>query len=103
MEILLIIFIALAVAVGLGVTFLFLAKNKKVQTVLFYFVAILGMIIAMMSATSYPSNYVIPQVIAWVFGFLAIAGIVIKNKDATLAKWLVTLSAVLGLLQLFFF
>lgn len=103
---LLIMFVALTIVSGLGIAFLFLSKNTTVQKVLFYLVAILGMGIAFIAARSYPSNYIIQQVISWLFGFLAIVGIVIKNtkpnKD-TLAKILVALSVVLGLLKLFFF
>lgn len=105
MEILLLLFIALTVAGGLGVGFLFLAKNQKVQNILFYFVAVLGMIIAFISATGYPSNYIAQSVMAWIWGFLAIIAIIIKIKNpekANLAKWIATASVVIGLIQLFF-
>ena len=103
---LLIMFVALTIVSGLSIAFLFLTQNKTVQKILFYLVAILGMGIAVIGAGSYPTNYIMQQVIAWLFGFLAILGIVIKNKSPkkdTLAKILVTLSVVLGLLKLFFF
>lgn len=103
---LLIMFVALAIVSGLSISFLFLSKNKTVQKILFYIVAILGMAIAFISANSQPTNYIIEQIIAWFFGFLAIAGIIIKHKKSQadmMAKILVTLSVLLGLLKLFFF
>lgn len=103
---LLIIFVALTIISGLGIAFLFLSKNEAVQKGLFYCVAVLGMGIAVISAQSYPSNYIIQQVISWCFGFLAIVGIVIKHtkpNNITLAKIIVALSVVLGLVKLFFF
>lgn len=104
MEGLLILFVVLTLAVGLGTAFLFLTKNAKVQKVLFYFVAFLGMLIGGLSATSLPSNYVGQMIIAWVIGFLSIIGIVLwVKKYETVAKWMVAASAILGLVQLFFF
>lgn len=106
MELLLMMFIALTVAGGLGIAFLFLAKNPKVQNGLFYFVAVLGMLIAVIAATGYPSNYIIRIVIGWAWGFLAIIAIIVKTKNPekiNLAKWIVSASVVGGLIQLFFF
>ena len=104
MEGLLILFVVLTVAVGLGTTFLFLAKNPKVEKVLFYFVVFLGIGIAWIRATSLPTNYVGEIVTAWCIGFLSIIGIIAwAKKHKQLAKWLVTVSSIVGLIQLFFF
>lgn len=104
MEGLLILFVVLTVAVGLGTAFLFLTKNPKIQKVLFYFVAFLGMLIGGLCATSLPSNYVGQIILAWAIGFLSIIGIIVwVKKYESVAKWMVTASAVLGLVQLFFF
>lgn len=106
MEILLIMFIVLAVASGLGIAFLYLSKNVKVKTGFFYFVAMLSMLIAFLNATSHPSNFIMQQLIAWAFGFLAIISIIIKIKNpqkTSLANLLVTISILCGLADLFFF
>lgn len=106
MELLLIMFTVLAVMSGLSITFLFLSKKPQVQNIFFYIVAVLGMFIAFISATSLPSNYTIEIIISWVFGILAVAGIILKVKSSQkdkVAKYLVTVSVILGLLKLFFF
>lgn len=106
MQLLLIMFIVLAVVSGLGIAFLYLSKNPKVKTGLFYFLAIWSMLIAFINATSHPSNYITQQIIAWGLGFLAVIAIFIKVKNpnkATLANLLVTASAVFSLVDLFFF
>ena len=104
MEGLLILFVVLTVGVGLGTTFLFLAKNPKVEKTLFYFVVFLGIGIAWLRATSLPTNYVEQIVMAWAVGFVAIIGLITwVKKYKQLAKWLVALSAIVGLVQLFMF
>lgn len=102
MEGLLILFVVLTVAVGLGTTFLFLAKNPKVEKVLFYFVVFLGLGIAWLEATSLPTNYVGQIVLAWSVGSLSIIGLIAwVKKYKQPAKWLVTISAIGSLIQLF--
>nr|WP_307990546.1 hypothetical protein [uncultured Niameybacter sp.] len=102
MEGLLILFVVLTVAVGLGTTFLFLAKNPKTEKALFYFVVFLGLGIAGLEATSLPTNYVGQIVLAWSVGFLSIIGLIAwVKKYKQPAKWLVTISAVGSLIQLF--
>ncbi|MDA3730876.1 hypothetical protein PBV87_05100 [Niameybacter massiliensis] len=106
MELLLIMFTVLAVMSGLSITFLFLSKKPQVQNIFFYIAAVLGMFIAFLSATSLPSNYIGEIIVSWGFGILAVAGIIVKVKNpqkAKIAKYLVTVSVILGLLKLFFF
>ncbi|MDU4892097.1 MAG: hypothetical protein E6344_02265 [Clostridium sp.] len=106
MELLLIMFIVLAVASGLGIAFLYLSKNPKTKTIFFYFTAVLSMLIALLNATSQPSNYIMEQLISWAFGFLAVISIIIKVKNpqkTSLANLLVTISILCGLTYLFFF
>ncbi|MEF9959222.1 MAG: hypothetical protein RR448_04625 [Niameybacter sp.] len=105
MQALLILFVALVVASGLGIAFLFLTKNKKVQNGLFYFLVILGMFIAFINATSFPSNYIVQAIVAWGFGFLSIVALIVKMKklkNENIAKYIVSASLILGLLQLLF-
>lgn len=64
------------------------------------------MLIAFLNATSHPSNYLMEQLIAWGFGFLAVISIIIKFKNpqkASLPNMLVTISILCGLIDLFFF
>lgn len=106
LSILLIMFIVMAVVSGLGIALLYLVKNPKVKNVMFYFLAIWSMLIAFISATSLPSNFLLQQLIAWAFGFLAVIAIIIKimKKDKVNLSYLfVTISILLGLAYLFFF
>ena len=92
----------------LGVTFLYLTKNQNVKKRLFYFLAAWSMLVAAISATSFPSNYIIKQIVAWGIGFLSVIGIVIYIKSNTpkayqVAQGLVTASVIIGVANLFFF
>lgn len=106
MQLLLIIFIVLAVVSGLGIAFLYLSKNTKVKTGIFYFLCVWSMIISYINATGLPSNYVVQQLIAWSFGFLAVLAIIVKVKTPSkpsLPNLIVTASLLCGLIDLFFF
>lgn len=106
MEYLLILFVALTVISCLSIAFLFLAKNQKTKDIFFYLLAILGMLVAFMSATSLPTNFIMEMIIAWSFGVLSIIAIIIKVKNPQndkIAKYLVTASVVIGIIDLFFF
>lgn len=105
MEFLLILFVVLAVVSGLGISLLYLLKNQKAKNALFYFVAVWSMLIAVINATSLPSNYILEQIIAWGIGFLAVIAIVVKvvkPAKVNVAYLLASASAILGLLDLFF-
>lgn len=103
---LLILFIVLAVVSGLGISLLYLVKNQKAKTIIFYSLSVLSMGIAFINATGLPSNYLFEQLIAWSFGLLAVVAILIKIKkpeQTTLVYLLVTASVICGLADLFFF
>ena len=106
LQILLILFIILAVVSGLSIALLYLLKNPKAKNILFYFLASWSMLIAFFNATSLPNNYILEQLLAWGIGFIAVIAIIIKLVKPTkinISYLLVSASAVLGLLDLFFF
>ncbi len=101
-----IIFVVMIVVSGLGITFLYLVKNEKIKNALFYFLAVWAMGIAFMNVTSFPTNYLGGQLIGWGFGFLAVAGIVIKimkPEKSNLAHLLVTASILFSVMGLLLF
>lgn len=103
---LLILFIVLAVVSGLGVSLLYLIKNQKAKNIIFYFLGAWSMLIAFLNATGQPSNFLLEQIIAWAFGFLAIIAIIIKIRKpekTTLIYSIMTASVLFGLADLFFF
>ncbi|MGI5958517.1 MAG: hypothetical protein ACOX60_11760 [Massiliimalia sp.] len=104
--ILVLFFIGISVVSGLGLAFLYLVKNEQVKKVLFYVLAAWGMLISIVSATSLPSNWIGSQMVAWLFGVLSIAGIIVhvkadSPKKYLAARLLVTASIVLGIAKMF--
>ena len=69
-------------------------------------VAVWGMVIAWMTANSYPTNYIKEQLIAWAFGALAVIALLVQicgksERSFLTAKVLVAASVVLGMVALF--
>lgn len=103
---LLILFMVMSIISVVGLLLLFLLKGEKAQKIVFYFMALLGMFIAWMTATSYATNQIKEQMISWGFGALAVVAVLVrlcgKCKNAALAaKLLAAASVVLGMVALF--
>lgn len=103
---LLILFMVMSIISVVGLLLLFLLKGEKAQKIVFYFMALLGMFIAWMTATSYATNQIKEQMISWGFGALAVVAVLVrlcgKGKNAALAaKLLAAASVVLGMVALF--
>ena len=62
---LLILFMVMSIISVVGLLLLFLLKGEKAQKIVFYFMALLGMFIAWMTATSYATNQIKEQMISW--------------------------------------
>lgn len=89
----------------LGISLLFFLKNSKLKNVVFYFLVIWSMLIAYLNATSLPTNYIVQQIIAWLFGSISIIAIIIKVKKTgktNIPYILVTISVLLGIFMMFF-
>ena len=85
---------------------LYLVKSPGARQVIFYIMAIWGMIIAVVSATSLPTNYTLERLITWAIGFLSVAGIVLhirssEDKARMAARLLVTISVAGGIIKMF--
>lgn len=103
---LLILFMVMSIISVVGLLLLFLLKGEKAQRIVFYFMALLGMFIAWMTATGYATNQIKEQMISWGFGALAVVAVLVrlcdKSKNAALAaKLLAAASVVLGMVALF--
>lgn len=106
--VLMILFIGMSVISGLGILFLYLIKDAQRKKSVFYLLAVWGMIIAVMSATSLPSNFLVSQFIAWSIGLLSVVGLLVHVKAKTKSQYnvaylLVTISVVAGMIKLFMF
>ena len=103
---LLVLFMVMSIISVMGLVLLFLLKGEKGQKAVFYFMAVWGMVIAWMTANSYPTNYIKEQLIAWGFGALAVIGLLVKicgksEKSFLTAKVLAAASVILGMVTLF--
>ena len=104
--VLLILFVGMSVISVLGLIIMYLVKNESIKKVVFHGMAVWGMIIAVISATSLPQNDTIQQVIAWMIGFLSVAGIIVHvrakdHKQKVIAYSLVSVSVIAGMAKLF--
>ena len=103
---LLILFMVMSIISVVGLLLLFLLKGEKAQRIVFYFMALLGMFIAWMTATGYATNQIKEQMISWGFGALEVVAVLVrlcgKSTNAALAaKLLAAASVVLGMVALF--
>lgn len=103
---LLILFIFLSAVGGVGIIFLFWVQNPEKKKWILYLLALLGMAIAFLNASSLPSNYVAQQIAAWGIGFLSVASLLmhISGRPGLRlpSQILVSLSVIGGILYLFF-
>ncbi len=104
--VLVIFFVTMLVISGLGIALLYLLKNQMAKNILFYALAVWSMMIAILNATSLPSNFLFEQLFAWLLGFLPIIAIIIKVKKPSktmIPYLLVSSSIIISLFDLFFF
>lgn len=102
---LLVLFMIMSIISVMGLVLLFLLKGEKRQKAVFYFMAVWGMVIAWMTANSYPTNYIKEQLIAWAFGALAVIALLVQicgrsERSFLTAKVLAAASVVLGMVAL---
>lgn len=102
--ILLILFIVMSLISILGLILMYSVKSEGAKKDTFYAMAVWGMIIAVLGATSAPTNWIIYQVLSWIFGFMGIAGILVYMKYRSEGRCmpaylLVTASVVLGMVK----
>ncbi|MBM6855199.1 hypothetical protein H6B11_13755 [Mediterraneibacter glycyrrhizinilyticus] len=105
---LLIAFVGVSVISIIGLALLYLLKKERAKAGVFYFLSIWGMAVAVISAMSTPSNRMSQQLIAWGFGILSAAGLMVHLKGSSAssrmtAYVLVTVSVIGGVLKMFIF
>lgn len=106
--ILMILFVGMSVISILGLLLMYLLKGERAKAVVFYIMAVWGMAVSAMSAVSLPGNYTGQQILAWGFGFLSAAGLLVhlsaRDKSRRMAAYLlVTVSVIGGVLKMFVF
>ena len=102
---LILLYVSTLVVSILGISLLFFLKNRKLKNVVFYFLVIWSIFIAYLNAIGLPTNYIVQQIIAWLFGAISIIAIIIKVKktgETNIPYILVTISVLLGIFMMFF-
>lgn len=100
--ILFIMFVIISILSLVSIALLFMVKDPKVNNIVFYFTAILGIAIGYINVTALPSNEIAERIIVGAVGALAIIAVIYKimNKNF-IAKMLAAVSVVVGALLLF--
>ena len=108
LSLLVIAFVAMSVVSVIGVVMMHLSKNKKLKKGLFYFLTIWGMLIAWCNVMMIPSYMTGELLLAWALGGLSAAALLMqlcmkKKNTFAIARWLVTASVVVGMVDAFMF
>ena len=101
-------FVACIVVSIFGVILLFFIRNKKVQNGIFFTLSCWAFFISYLNAISIPMVYKGQQMLAWIFGFLAAAALLLRYAGKKESRYiasniLVTISIVSSALGLFLF
>ena len=98
-------FMVLGISVISCTLVLLLTKNPKLSDIMLIVLTVLSLVVAYMSATAQPVNFVKEQILAWIIGFVALVGLALrymKKEQVPTSKLLVAASAISGVLYLFF-
>ena len=104
---LMILFVGLSVISILGLLLLYLVQAPQKKKGIFCFLALWGLLIAALSASGLPSNYLGSRLTAWGIGLLGIIGMAIylRSESKTLSflsYFLITVCVVGGILYMYF-
>lgn len=105
---LLITFVVMSVVSVIGIALLYLVKNETVKKSIFYFLTIWGMVIAWCNVLGTPELWTGEIVLAWALGALSAIALLIqlcmkKENKFKIARILVTVSVVAGMIDCFMF
>lgn len=104
---LVIVFVVMCVVTVIGIVLLFFMKDEKKKKYIVYIMAALGMYIAWANAQSSPlPQFLGEAVLGWAIGILGVIGLLLQicgktKKQLLMAKILVVISVVAGILELF--
>lgn len=98
--------IGMGILALVGTILLFVVKSKRASDVIMVLMTFYALVIAYLSATAQPTNFVAQQVVCWVIGMIAVVGTgarFFKKEQSLLSKSLVTASVIGGFVYMFFF
>ncbi|WP_040214295.1 hypothetical protein [Clostridium polynesiense] len=99
-----ILFVILSLFGAAGTLLLFTVKSEKASDILMIVMALFAILIAFLSSSGQPDNYVLQRIIAWGIGLLSLGGLIFRfifKKPQFIDKLLIALSVIVGLLYLF--
>lgn len=105
---LVVLFVLCIVVSVLGAILLFFIRNRRLQNGIFFALACWAFFISYLNAVSIPMAYMGQQMLAWVFGFLSAAAMLLryagkKESRYAISNILVTISIVSSALGVFLF
>lgn len=108
LSLLVIAFIVMTVVSVIGVVLLYLIKNEKVKKGIFYFLVVWGLVITYCGVRSTPLYMADQVLITCIWGVLAVVALLIqlcmkKENRFNIARILVTISVVAGMIDCFMF
>lgn len=108
LSLLVIAFIVMTVVSVIGVVLLYLIKNEKVKKRIFYFLVVWGLVITYCGVRSTPLYMADQVLITCIWGVLAVVALLIqlcmkKENRFNIARILVTISVVAGMIDCFMF
>ena len=104
--ILFLMFVVMGIISIVGSVLLFILKGEKANNILLVLMTAYSIIIAFISSTAQPSNYVSQQIISWIIAFVAVAGTAYKfitKKQSVISNLMVAASVLGGIGYLFLF
>ena len=84
------LFVVCIVVSILGAILLFFVRNRKIQNIIFFVLACWSLILSYANAASIPVLYMGQQLLAWMFGFLSVAALLIRYAGKTEKRWLIS-------------
>ena len=88
--VLVLLFIVGMVVSILGTILLFSVRNRKLQNTIFFVLSCWAFFISYVNAISIPVVYMGQQMLAWIFGFLSAAALLIRYAGKTEKRYLVS-------------
>lgn len=103
LSLLFILFVSLFVLGFLSVVLLITVRKPKLLRAVIWMTTIFCAVLTVINATSYPSNFIVEQIIAWILGGISLIGLRLHYKQKNrLAKACIVFSIVASIYQLFF-
>ncbi|GEM_PF-3305593 len=96
--------IALVIVAIVGILIMLFAKKPKTQSIVFLFLTLFALLITFLSKSMIPDSYILQQVLAGIWGALAIFAFILRfiiQNHFRFAKVLLLASVIVGIIDIF--